>query len=67
MHHLFYLFGTIYFGIFATIAYLLADDTYGLSNTITSEDRYLGWISYCAIESFGSVMVSSYFSSWRNK
>jgi AAA family ATP:ADP antiporter len=61
-HRLFYLFGTIYFGIFSIIALMLMDKTIGLPNQKANPNRLLGWISYCAIESFGSVMVSLFWS-----
>ena len=38
------------------------NDQIGLANKYQSERRILGWISYCAIESFGSVMVSLFWS-----
>ena len=61
-HQLFYVFGTFYFCLFFVIAMLLMNDTIGLANKYQSESRILGWISYCAIESFGSVMVSLFWS-----
>ena len=61
-HRLFYIFGTFYFGLFTMIAVLLSDPVIGLPNEIPSINRVLGWISYCGIESFGSVMVSLFWS-----
>ena len=61
-HHLFYIFGTFYFFLFATIALCLMNDSIGLANKHVNENRILGWISYCSIESFGSVMVSLFWS-----
>lgn len=61
-HQLFYVFGTFYFCLFTAISILLMDEKIGLENKYQSEDRYLGWVSYCAIESFGSVMVSLFWS-----
>jgi len=61
-HHLFYIFGTFYCVVFSVIAFLLMDPEMGLENKYQSEDRILGWVSYCAIESFGSVMVSLFWS-----
>jgi len=61
-HKLFYLFGTFYFVLFFTISALLYHPIIGLPNGQASEDRILGWISYCSIESFGSVMVSLFWS-----
>jgi AAA family ATP:ADP antiporter len=61
-HQLFYVFGTFYFFLFTTIAFMLMDPTIGLANKYADESRILGWVSYCAIESFGSVMVSLFWS-----
>ena len=61
-HKLFYVFGTFYFGFFMVIALLLMHPTLGLANQQQSPYRLLGWISYCSIESFGSVMVSLFWS-----
>jgi AAA family ATP:ADP antiporter len=61
-HKLFYIFGTFYFIIFVVIALLLMHPTIGLENQQPSPYRIIGWISYCAIESFGSVMVSLFWS-----
>jgi len=61
-HKLFYLFGTFYFLLFAAISVLLAHPTIGLANQVPDPARVLGWISYCSIESFGSVMVSLFWS-----
>jgi len=61
-HHLFFIFGSIYFALFMTIAVLLKHPTIGLDNQIPSPSRLLGWISYCTIESFGSIMVSLFWS-----
>lgn len=61
-HKLFYIFGTFYFFLFTLISFLLMDDTIGLKNEQADPFRILGWISYCSIESFGSVMVSLFWS-----
>jgi ATP:ADP antiporter, AAA family len=61
-HQLFYVFGTFYFLLFCSIALMLMNPTIGLANKYQSESRILGWISYCSIESFGSVMVSLFWS-----
>jgi AAA family ATP:ADP antiporter len=61
-HKLFYIFGTFYFVVFLLIALLLMHPTIGLENQRQSPWRILGWISYCTIESFGSVMVSLFWS-----
>jgi len=61
-HKLFYIFGTFYCGVFMLISILLMHPTLGLANQQQSPYRLLGWISYCSIESFGSVMVSLFWS-----
>ena len=61
-HRLFYIFGTFYFFLFITIALCLMNDSIGLANKHANPNRILGWISYCSIESFGSVMVSLFWS-----
>ena len=59
---LFYVFGSFYGFLFAGIAYLLNHPTIGLPNQTEDPGRILGWVSYCGIESFGSVMVSLFWS-----
>lgn len=61
-HKLFYLFGTFYFCLFFLISCLLYHPTIGLPNEQADPYRILGWVSYCSIESFGSVMVSLFWS-----
>lgn len=61
-HQLFFIFGMFYFGFFAIIAKGLTHEVYGLPNEQPDPGRLLGWISYCGIESFGSVMVSLFWS-----
>lgn len=61
-HKLFYIFGSFYFTLFTAIAFLLTHPTIGLPNKVADPSRLLGWISYCSIESFGSVMVSLFWS-----
>eukprot|EP00547_Thalassionema_nitzschioides_P002196 CAMPEP_0194213862 /NCGR_PEP_ID=MMETSP0156-20130528/14733_1 /TAXON_ID=33649 /ORGANISM="Thalassionema nitzschioides, Strain L26-B" /LENGTH=620 /DNA_ID=CAMNT_0038941995 /DNA_START=187 /DNA_END=2049 /DNA_ORIENTATION=- len=61
-HKLFYLFGSFYFCLFFIISVLLYHPTIGLPNEQADPYRILGWISYCSIESFGSVMVSLFWS-----
>jgi AAA family ATP:ADP antiporter len=61
-HSLFYIFGMFYFCLFTIISIFLSHPTIGLPNQTPSYGRLLGWISYCSIESFGSVMVSLFWS-----
>ena len=58
-HLLFYYFGVFYFFLFSGIAWLLRGE---LEDAVPDEGRLLGWVSYCCIESFGSLMVSLF---WR--
>lgn len=59
---LFYVFGSFYAVLFTGIAYLLGHPTIGLANQVEDPMRLLGWVSYCGIESFGSVMVTLFWS-----
>ena len=59
---LFYVFGTFYLVLFSGIAFLLGHPTIGLANQVEDPSRVLGWVSYCGIESFGSVMVALFWS-----
>lgn len=61
-HKLFYVFGSFYFVLFSLIGLLLKHPTMGLPNEEADPGRILGWISYCGIESYGSVMVSLFWS-----
>lgn len=61
-HYLFYIFGTFYLLLFLIISLCLFHPTIGLPNQNQSPWRILGWISYCSIESFGSIMVSLFWS-----
>jgi len=58
-HLLFYYFGVFYFFLFSGIAWLLRGE---LEDAVPDEGRLLGWVSYCCIESFGSLMVSLFWS-----
>lgn len=62
MIQLFYVFGTFYGCLFLGIAFMLNHPTIGLANQTEDPSRILGWVSYCGIESFGSVMVSLFWS-----
>lgn len=61
-HQLFYMMGVAYGVIFFIMGLLLLHPTIGLSNTVADPSRPLGWISYCAIESFGSMVVQCYWA-----
>ena len=59
---LFYILCSIYSALFLLITYLLNDPIVGLENTVASPDRTLGWVVYVAIESFGSLLISLFWS-----
>jgi AAA family ATP:ADP antiporter len=61
-HKLFYLMGLAFGTLFTIIGIILMHPTLGLSNTSPSPCRLLGWISYCSIESFGSLVVQAYWA-----
>lgn len=61
-HHLFYVFGIFYTILFTVLAMALAHPTIGLDNTEVRPDRWIGLISYCAIESFGSIGVTMFWA-----
>ena len=60
-HKLFYIICSLYGLIFLTIAYLLTTSI-GLVNTVSSPYRIFGWVTYIAIESFGSIVVALFWS-----
>ena len=57
-HKLFYIIVTFYAFVFAGAGLLLAHPTIGLANKVAGPHRYVGWILYFAIESFGSITES---------
>jgi len=59
---LFYLMGGTYGGLFAIMGLLLMHPTIGLPNTKADPTRFLGWLSYVTIESFGSMVVQCYWA-----
>jgi len=62
-HQLFSIVGGTYCVLFACIGLLLLSPTYGIYNTNGPDPmRPLGWISYCAIESFGTLGVSCFWA-----
>jgi AAA family ATP:ADP antiporter len=61
-HHLFYMMGAAYGVAFTIMGLLLLHPTIGLANTQADPTRILGWVSYCTIESFGSMVVQCYWA-----
>lgn len=61
-HHLFYMMGVTYGILFGLMGLLLLHPTIGLANTKADPTRFLGWLSYVTIESFGSMVVQCYWA-----
>jgi AAA family ATP:ADP antiporter len=61
-HELFYMMGAAYGVLFCAMGLLLLHPTIGLPNTTASPSRFLGWLSYVTIESFGSMVVQCYWA-----
>ena len=61
-HQLFYIMGVTYGGLFTVMGLLLMHPTIGLPNSDPSPYRFLGWLSYVTIESFGSMVVQCYWA-----
>lgn len=61
-HELFYIIGGFYAALFGAIGFALMHPTYGINNTQSDPSRLLGWVSYCAIESFGSIGVTNFWA-----
>ena len=59
---LFYILCTAYAILFLVITYFISHPTIGLENTVASKNRILGWVIYLAIESFGSLLPSLFWS-----
>jgi AAA family ATP:ADP antiporter len=58
----FYMMGLFYGLLFFAIGILLLHPTIGLPNTTADPSRLLGWVSYVAIESFGSMVVQCFWA-----
>lgn len=61
-YQLFYIIGGFYTALFIIIGLVLLHPIYGISNTEADPTRILGWVSYCAIESFGSIGVTNFWA-----
>jgi AAA family ATP:ADP antiporter len=59
---LFYLIGGAYTLIVIVIGGLLAHETIGMRNTTPDPRRLVGWFSYFAVESYGSLMVALFWA-----
>lgn len=52
-----------FFGIIVMIiAALLTDPVHGLGNTVKGPHRIIGWVAFCTIEAYGSLMVALFWS-----
>ena len=60
-HKLFYFMAAIYSTATLLIAYFMFDPQIGLENLHASPDRYLGWLWYVFVESFGSLLVALFW------
>jgi AAA family ATP:ADP antiporter len=61
-HHLLYCF-LLFHGIIGVIfSFLLAHPVYGIANTHTSPDRWLGWAFYFFMESFDAFLSTTFWS-----
>lgn len=59
---LFYILCSFYTALFLVISLLLMHESIGLPNTNAHPSRLLGWILYLGIESFGSLLISLFWS-----
>lgn len=52
-----------FFGVVVMIiAALLSDPVHGLGNTVRGPHRIIGWVAFCTIEAYGSLMVALFWS-----
>ena len=62
-HRLFYVVGTFYLTIFLIIACFMSHPVHGLNPALPiGTHRWIGWITYFSIESFGSIFVALFWS-----
>jgi AAA family ATP:ADP antiporter len=61
-HKLFYILFIFYGTLFLVMAYLLGHPSMGLSNSILSKGRLVGWFFYIGVESFGSLAITLFWS-----
>ncbi|CAM9577678.1 unnamed protein product, partial [Discosporangium mesarthrocarpum] len=59
---LFYILGTVYVLIFVSIALVLRNARLGMENHEPSPFRLVGWVSYIAIETYGSLAVALFWA-----
>ncbi len=61
-HRLFYVMSAIYGALYLGLWLLVKSPTFGVGAPIEQRWELLGWVSYVAIESFGSLMVVLFYS-----
>ncbi len=61
-HRILYVLGIIYSLLALIFGLLLAHPTIGLANTMVHSSRVLGWLWYVFVESYGSIMVASFWA-----
>lgn len=59
---LFYIISGVYATLFIVIYFLLLHPTIGLANPVPDKTRWLGWLIYLGVESFGSLMIPLFWS-----
>ena len=59
---LFYAVGFFYAVVFVVLGGFLSHKTIGMENTVASPSRWLGWVTYFAIESYGSLAVALFWA-----
>lgn len=60
--HLFYVIAAIYASFFFVMAFLINNEAFGLHAAKENRWALLGWICYVMIESFGTLVVSLFYS-----
>lgn len=62
MEQLFYILGACYTLLFLFISLILRSTPLGLANWGTRPERVVGWLSFVAIESYGSLAVALFWA-----
>ena len=61
-HQMLYGISMFYAVLTAVFAYFILHPTIGMGNTVADTHRYLGWLFYVFVESFGAIMVMLFWS-----
>lgn len=59
---LFYIIAGFYGLLFVVVYFLLLHPKIGVANTMPDKTRWLGWLIYLGVESFGSLMIQLFWS-----